>query len=120
MDFRITTDERDLETMYAGQIIGYTVRPLFGLPLEWVTEISQVREGHFFIDEQRFGPYAFWHHKHFFAAVAGGVEMRDVVHYRLPFGPIGRLGNWLFVGRMLEGIFDFRFEMLEKRFGRLD
>lgn len=119
MNFRITTDERDLETMYDGQIIGYTVEPILGIPLEWVTEIKHVRKGRFFVDEQRFGPYAFWHHKHFFEAISGGCEMRDVVHYRLPLGPIGRLGHWIFVRKQLETIFDFRFAALEKRFGKM-
>ncbi len=119
MNFKITTDEADLEKMYPGQIIAYTVEPLFGIPLEWVTEITQVREGRFFVDEQRFGPYQFWHHKHFFESIAGGVEMRDIVHYRLPLGPLGRLGNWLFVRKQLETIFDFRVQALEKKFGKM-
>ena len=52
--------------MYAGQIIRYKVSPLVGIKLNWITEITHVDEEKFFVDEQRFGPYAFWHHKHYF------------------------------------------------------
>lgn len=119
MGFQITTDLADLDKMYPGQIIGYIVRPVLGIPMEWVTEISQVREGEFFIDEQRFGPYAFWHHKHFFKKIDGGVEMRDVIHYKVPLGPLGKLANWIFVRQKLESIFDYRFRKLESVFGKI-
>ncbi len=119
MGFTITTDLADLEKMYPGQIIGYIVRPVLGIPMGWVTEITHVREGEFFVDEQRFGPYAFWHHKHFFRAVPGGVEMRDVIHYKVPLGPLGRLANFIFVRKKLETIFDFRFQKLEEVFGKI-
>ena len=105
MGFRITSD-REGKT-YPGQIITYTVRPLFGIPLTWVTEITQVKEQDYFIDEQRFGPYRFWHHKHFFRQVEGGVEMRDLVHYGLPFGYAGRIAR-VFVEKKLKSIFDYR------------
>ena len=103
--------------MYAGQIISYTVRPLLGIPLYWVTEITQVRDQEFFIDEQRFGPYAFWHHSHFFKPVEGGVEMTDLVHYKIPFGIFGTIAHKLFVKKQLEGVFDYRRMALEKIFG---
>ncbi len=102
--------------MYPGQIISYTVRPVAGIPLYWVTEITQVRDQAFFIDEQRFGPYAFWHHSHFFKAVEGGVEMKDLVHYKIPFGIFGRIAHGLFVRKQLEGVFDYRKEVLERKF----
>ncbi|MFN0034575.1 MAG: SRPBCC family protein [Saprospiraceae bacterium] len=105
--------------MYAGQVISYTVRPLLGIPLFWMTEITHVEHGHFFVDEQRVGPYALWHHQHHFRAIPGGVEMTDLVHYRVPFGWLGDFANWLFVRRQLEGIFDFRKERLEMVFGEM-
>jgi len=73
------------EKMYPGQIIEYTVKPLLGIPLYWMTEITHVMDKKFFVDEQRFGPYSLWHHQHHFKAVEGGVEMTDIVHYKLPF-----------------------------------
>jgi ligand-binding SRPBCC domain-containing protein len=103
--------------MYEGQIITYRVRvaPLVWLP--WVTEIKCVDEGRSFIDEQRFGPYKFWHHRHEFEAVPGGVLMRDKVQYGLSFGPLGGMAHALFVRRKLEWIFGFRKRILAERFG---
>ncbi len=120
MRFEVLSDKRWVERMYPGQIITYTVRPLLGIPLFWMTEITHVREGEFFVDEQRVGPYALWHHQHHFRPIEGGVEMTDLVHYRLPLGPIGDLAHALFIRRQLEGIFDYRYKVLEERFGRMD
>ena len=111
--FRVTSPPRD--EMYAGMILTYTVSPLLGLRLPWVTEITHCREPGFFVDEQRLGPYRFWHHQHTFREVAGGVEMRDLIHYRLPCGPLGRIASGLVRGR-LEAIFDFRREAVLRLF----
>lgn len=116
MAFDIKSDPEFLTAIYAGQVIVYTVRPLFHIPLLWMTEITHVQKGDFFVDEQRFGPYALWHHQHHFKAVPGGVEMTDLVHYRLPFGFLGTIAYHLFVRRQLEGIFDYRREQLERLF----
>jgi ligand-binding SRPBCC domain-containing protein len=104
------------ERMYPGLILTYRVRPLFGVAVRWVTEITHVDEPRYFADEQRFGPYRFWHHKHFFREVDGGVEMRDLVHYALPpgGGPVRRL----LVAPRLREIFAYRREVLERTFGR--
>ena len=95
IDFNIT--DWDKRKAYPGQIIQYTVRPIFGFKINWVTEITQVKDKEFFIDEQRFGPYSFWHHKHFIKEIDGGVLMEDVIHYKIPFGPIGVFLNFLFI-----------------------
>lgn len=119
MGFDIKSSPTWLGKMYPGQIIAYTVRPLLGIPMYWLTEITHVREQAFFVDEQRVGPYSLWHHQHHFKAIPGGVEMSDVVHYRLPLGFLGRIAQALFVGKQLEGIFNYRTKVLEERFGRL-
>lgn len=105
------------ERMYPGQIIEYKVKPLLGIPLYWMTEITHVKEGSYFIDEQRFGPYSLWHHQHHFSPIEGGVEMTDIVHYKIPLGPLGQLANTLFVARQLHQIFDYRFKKVEELFG---
>ena len=115
MGFDILTKE-DISTMYQGMIINYIVRPVMGIPMHWTTEITTVEDRHYFIDEQRFGPYALWHHKHFLQPIDGGVLMTDLVHYKLPFGWIGNLGL-PYVKSKLRGIFDFRFKALEQKFG---
>ena len=107
------------EKMYPGLIIAYRVRPMLRLPLRWVTEITHVREPEYFVDEQRFGPYTFWHHKHFIRAIPGGVEMEDLIHYKVPGGPVGRwLAPWL-VEPKLKEIFAYRRKQLADRFGEL-
>ncbi len=116
LGFEITSELAD--HMYAGQVITYKVRPLLGIPLFWMTEITHVAEGKHFIDEQRFGPYVLWHHQHHFKEVEGGVEMIDLVHYKLPLGFLGKIAHWLFVRKQLEGIFDYRYRFLEEHFGR--
>ena len=103
--------------MYAGQLIEYRVRPLLGIPLYWMTEITQVEPMQYFIDEQRYGPYAFWHHQHHFLATDHGVEMTDVVHYRIPFWWLGDVAQALWVGSELEKIFAFRKQVTEQSFG---
>lgn len=94
--------------MYAGQIIAYRIRVAPGLRVRWLTEIRHVREGEFFVDEQRAGPYRLWYHEHHFAPVAGGVQMTDRVTYALRFGPLGDLIHLVWVGRTLRRIFDYR------------
>ncbi len=105
--------------MYAGQVIHYRVSPFKGLRTRWVTEITHVEEGSFFVDEQRFGPYAFWHHKHFIHPVEGGVRMEDVVDYKLPMGPLGMWMHGILVKSRLAGIFGFREAELTRRFGEI-
>lgn len=107
----------DNEKMFAGQIIDYTITPLFGIKLHWVTEITHVEAGRYFVDEQRFGPYAFWHHKHFLEPAAHGCRMTDVVHYKLPMGILGRLVHPVLVRPKLEQIFEFRRKKLTELFG---
>lgn len=113
-----TLSYSDSDKIYAGQIITYNVRPILGIPLYWMTEITHVKDGVYFIDEQRFGPYALWHHQHHFREIEGGVEMTDLVHYKLPLGILGNFAHFLFVKRQLKGIFDFREKMLTDKFGK--
>ena len=115
MQFEVLSDLGDGK-MYSGQLIEYYVRPLLGIKLHWVTEITHVQELQFFVDEQRFGPYKFWHHKHFLKQVDGGVEMFDLVHYQLPMGLLGKLGNELFVKKQLQQVFDYRFKVVDTLF----
>jgi ligand-binding SRPBCC domain-containing protein len=105
--------------MYPGIFIQYTVRPILGIPLTWVTEITHIKEKEYFVDEQRFGPYQIWHHQHHFKAIPGGVEMNDIVDYRVPLGPLGLVANALFVGRQVRGIFEYREKRLTEMFGAM-
>jgi ligand-binding SRPBCC domain-containing protein len=105
------------EKMHAGQIIAYSVRPLFGIKASWVTEITHVFENDYFVDEQRSGPYALWHHLHRLEEIPGGAKMTDIVHYKIPYGPVGDWVNALVVANRVKEIFDFRHEKLKALFG---
>lgn len=116
MGFQILSDEEDLKEMYSGQLIEYCVTPVLGIKMHWVTEITHVQDKHYFVDEQRFGPYALWHHKHFLKEVPEGIEMTDIIHYKIPFGFIGRIANTLFIKKKVKEIFDHRYSILEELF----
>jgi len=117
MGFEVTSN-RLPEKMYPGMIITYHVRPLLGIRMGWVTEITHVEHMKYFVDEQRVGPYSLWHHEHWIEPVKDGVLMRDLVTYRLPLGPLGRLAHRLLVKKKLDGIFDYRKKFLEKKYGK--
>lgn len=115
MGFQILNDLATNE-MYPGQIIEYYVTPLGGIKMHWVTEITHVKDKDYFIDEQRFGPYSFWHHKHFLKEAPGGVEMTDILHYKVPFGFLGKIVNALFIKKKIDEIFKYRYNKLEELF----
>lgn len=104
-------------TMYPGMLIQYTLTPLFSIPLTWVTEITHVQRPNFFVDEQRVGPYAIWHHEHHFKGIPGGVEMTDILNYKLPLGFLGNLIHSLVVKGKVEEIFKYRNQRLINLFG---
>lgn len=107
----------DDRSMFPGQIIQYIVTPVMGIPMKWVTEITHVQGQKYFVDEQRFGPYSLWHHKHFFKEIPGGVEMEDIVDYKIPMGIIGQMVHPILVQPKLKEIFDYRTQKLTELFG---
>ncbi len=115
MGFHITTENLAPE-MYAGQIITYKVSPVLGIKINWCTEITHVKEGEYFVDEQRFGPYTLWHHEHHIKETPAGILMTDIIHYKLPLGILGDIARALFVKNKLEGIFEHRFKVLEEKY----
>ncbi len=116
MSFQILSGAN--ERMYAGQLIRYRINPLFDIPMQWVTEITHCEDHRYFVDEQRFGPYSLWHHQHHFKEVDGGIEMIDLLHYKLPMGWLGNLLAGHFVKGKVEHIFDYRYEVLEQLFSK--
>jgi ligand-binding SRPBCC domain-containing protein len=111
MGFLITSP-KNKGPVYPGMIISYRVKPILSIPVRWITEITQVKQPEYFIDDQRIGPYKLWHHEHIFKEVSGGIEMTDIIHYQVPFGIIGRLAELLFVNRKVGHIFDYRNHVL--------
>jgi ligand-binding SRPBCC domain-containing protein len=116
MGFQITSNNVT-DSMYPGQIITYKVSPFNGIKMNWVTEITYVKEGEYFVDEQRFGPYKMWHHEHFIQEVNNRVEMTDLVSYKIPFGVLGWLLHKLVIKRKLYQIFKHRFNTLRELYG---
>ena len=114
MGFIVRTELPD--KMYEGLMIEYTVRPMLGIPMNWITEIKTVKNHSFFVDEQRKGPYRIWHHEHHFKEVDGGVEMTDIVSYELPLGFLGRLMHPILVKNKLKEIFDYRRQKVDELF----
>ena len=115
MNFRVTSPHEG-KSIYAGQIITYKVSPLLGIPLFWMTEITQVAHQRYFIDEQRRGPYRMWHHQHHFEQKDNGVLMTDIVHYQLPMLWAGDIAHLLFIKQQLRNIFDYRYTKIEDIF----
>lgn len=117
MNFVITSGHNSDAKMYEGMLITYTITPILGIKMRWMTEITHIKEGDYFIDEQRFGPYALWHHEHHFKQTEKGILMTDILHYAIPYGFIGRWANALFVGKKVKEIFEYREKAIERLFG---
>ncbi|HTN19629.1 MAG TPA: SRPBCC family protein [Pelobium sp.] len=118
MNFVVTSDYTENTKMYEGMIITYKVSPLLGIKMNWMTEITTVKDGEYFIDEQRFGPFKFWHHEHHFETIDGGVLMKDRLSYGMPFGFIGQIVNSLAVEKQTTEIFAFREKAIIDLFGK--
>lgn len=115
MGFNITSKVD--KKAYQGQIITYKVSPLPLIKTNWVTEITQVKEKAFFIDEQRFGPYTMWHHEHWFEELGNGnTLMKDKISYKIPFGFLGHIAQILFIKKQLQAIFEYRYAILDGTF----
>jgi ligand-binding SRPBCC domain-containing protein len=117
MGFTITSNTIK-KKMYPGMIITYKVSPIFGIKINWMTEITHVKEFEYFVDEQRIGPFSMWHHQHKIETIEGGVLMTDIVTYKPPMGILGALADSLFIKKQLQQIFDYRSMVLEKKFGK--
>jgi ligand-binding SRPBCC domain-containing protein len=117
MSFVVTSDYNADTKIYPGMIITYKISPLLGIKMNWMTEITHVADKQYFVDEQRFGPYAMWHHQHHFEEIKGGVQMNDILHCAIPFGVIGTITNKVFVRNEVKKIFAYREKAINKMFG---
>ncbi|WP_281615174.1 SRPBCC family protein [Flammeovirga sp. SubArs3] len=118
MGFDITNTDIP-EKMYAGMIITYKVSPMLGIKMDWMTEITHVRDRKYFVDEQRVGPYSLWHHQHILEEIDGGVLMKDIVTYSPPFGFLGAIANSFMIEKKLKEIFLYRRRVLRNKWGEL-
>lgn len=116
MDFKILSN-LDEKEIYEGMLIDYIVKPVFGIPLKWQTEIFKVNKPHSFTDRQLKGPYKIWEHTHTFISQDNGTLIRDEIKYQIPFGIVGQLAHSVFVREKVKDIFRFREKALNKIFG---
>ena len=114
MDFNIKS--KVPEQMYEGLIISYTVKPILGIKLNWVTEITHIKDKNYFVDEQRSGPYKMWHHEHILEETDDGIIMKDIISYIPPYGIIGLILNKLFIKKQVREIFQYRTKVLDEIF----
>jgi len=101
-------------SMHSGMIISYRITPMASMSTLWISEITHVEAPIYFVDEQRLGPFRFWHHQHLFKEVGRDVEIQDIVHYAMPLGPIGEMVHAISVRKKVEAIFNFRQKALER------
>lgn len=113
LNFKITDVP---EALRAGALIRYRLS-VHGMPVRWVTEITEWNPPHRFVDIQLSGPYTLWRHTHTFVAENGGTTLKDEVQYSLPLGPLGRIAHWAVVKRDVNAIFDYRGEKMRELFG---
>ncbi len=118
MNFQVTSNYQPDTKMYPGMIITYHVSPVFGIKMNWMTEITHVDEHKYFVDNQVFGPYALWHHQHHFTEIPGGVLMRDILDYAIPYSFVGQIANRVLVNREVKKIFDYRTKAIDDLFGK--
>ncbi len=118
MNFRILS-RSDAGDMYPGMIISYRLNPLFKIQVKWATEITQVKEKEYFIDNQIKGPYKIWHHEHRFKTLNSGIEMEDILYYDLPLGILGRFVHRIFIQQKVHEIFNFREQKIKELFGTM-
>ena len=114
LNFKILSDVP--EVVHSGLMIEYRIRAVLGIPMCWLTEIKHVETQRRFVDEQRIGPFPFWHHEHRFEPTEGGIVMIDDVHYVMPWSLLGSMIHWVFIRKRLLEIFRFRMRYLAQRF----
>lgn len=116
LKFEIISSPPDV--IYKGLEIRYRIKPMVRVPVIWVTEITEVEEGKLFIDEQKKGPYKYWHHEHHFAHDPAGVLVTDKLTYDVGWWPVGGLVGKVWVDKQIDKIFDYRREKLVVLFGK--
>lgn len=79
-----------------------------GIRLRWNARITEVQPPRQFVDTAERSPFAAWQHRHAFHPENGGTRITDTVDYRLPFGPVGALVDYLFVRHDLDAMFAYR------------
>ncbi|MBS4051736.1 MAG: SRPBCC family protein [Methylomonas sp.] len=94
--------------IYAGLMIAYRMKAVFGWTMPWLSEISHCDEPHRFVYQQAVGPFKFWSHEVCLTEEQGHIVIEDIVFYAMPFGWFGRIMHSLLIRKKLQRIFDTR------------
>jgi ligand-binding SRPBCC domain-containing protein len=115
--FHVTITSKVPEKIYAGLMISYQMKAVFGIPMNWLSEVSHCDEPKRFVYEQRIGPFKFWSHEVCLTEQKNGILLEDIMFYSMPFGWLGQLINTVLIADKLERIFDTRHAYLQSKFG---
>jgi len=115
--FHVTITSKVPEKMYAGLMISYQMKAVFGIPMSWLSEVSHCDEPKRFVYEQRIGPFKFWSHEVCLTEQQNGILLEDIMFYAMPLGWLGQLVNRVLIADKLERIFDTRHAYLQSKFG---
>lgn len=108
------------EKIYAGLMISYQMKAVFGIPMAWLSEVSHCDEPKRFVYEQRIGPFKFWSHEVCLTETENGIVLEDIMFYAMPLGWLGQLVNSLLIADKLNCIFDTRRDYLHNKWGAPD
>lgn len=115
--FNVEITSRVPEKIYAGLMISYRMKAVFGMPMAWLSEVSHCDEPHRFVYQQAVGPFKFWSHEVCLTEADDGIVVEDIVFYAMPWAWFGQCMHALLIGGKLQRIFDTRSEYLQKRWG---
>lgn len=115
--FHVTITSTVPEKIYAGLMISYQMKAVFGRPMNWLSEVSHCDEPKRFVYEQRIGPFKFWSHEVCLTEQQNGILLEDIMFYAMPLGWLGQLINRVLIADKLERIFDTRHAYLQSKFG---
>jgi ligand-binding SRPBCC domain-containing protein len=105
------------DEIYAGLMISYQMKAVWGIRMSWLSEISHCQKPLRFIYQQRIGPFEFWSHEVCLNECPDGIVVEDIVFYAMPYGWLGGLLHDLLIGDKLKRIFDTRHDYLETKWG---
>jgi len=114
--FHVTITSKVPEKIYAGLMISYQMKAVFGIPMNWLSEVSHCDEPKRFVYEQRIGPFKFWSHEVCLTEQQNGILLEDIMFYAMPLAWLGQLINTVLIADKLERIFDTRHAYLQSKF----
>jgi ligand-binding SRPBCC domain-containing protein len=115
--FHVNIISKVPEKIYGGLMLHYQMKAVFGIPMNWLSEISHCDEPKRFVYEQRVGPFKFWSHEVCLTETPDGIMLEDIMFYAMPLGWLGQLFNTLLIDHKLERIFDTRRDYLDSQWG---